>query len=166
MLLVEVILFLLILGVKTGKLCLKLASWCEQQGLKFKDTCEIQTSFYSLIPISKCSYLARQSETQPDGSMYKQKPDCPILQQDSGRKSQTVGSKGAGEGVPGWLSHLSLHFGSGHDLTVCEFGPQVGLCADSSEPGARFGFCVSLSLSVPPLLTLCLSLLQKEIKIF
>ena len=37
-------------------------------------------------------------------------------------------------------------FGSGHDLTVCEFEPRVGLCAHSSEPGACFGFCVSLSL--------------------
>ena len=35
-----------------------------------------------------------------------------------------------------------------HDLTVREFEPHLGLCADSSEPGARFGFCVSLSLSL------------------
>ena len=33
-------------------------------------------------------------------------------------------------------------FGSGH-LTVCGFEPRVGLCADSSEPGACFRFCVS-----------------------
>ena len=26
------------------------------------------------------------------------------------------------------------HFGSGHDLLVCEFEPLVGLCADSKEP--------------------------------
>ena len=37
-------------------------------------------------------------------------------------------------------------FSSGHDLTVREFEPGVGLCADSSEPGACFRFCVSLSL--------------------
>ena len=37
-------------------------------------------------------------------------------------------------------------FASGHDLTVREFEPRVGLCADGSEPGACFGFCVSLSL--------------------
>ena len=36
--------------------------------------------------------------------------------------------------------------GSGHDLAVCGFKPRIGLCADSSEPGACFGFCVSLSL--------------------
>ena len=41
-------------------------------------------------------------------------------------------------------------FGSGHDLTVCEFEPRVGLCADRSEPGACFGFCVSLSLRSCP----------------
>ena len=49
-------------------------------------------------------------------------------------------------------------FRSGHDLAVREFEPRVGLCADSSEPGARFQFCVSLSLSAPPPLVLCLSL--------
>ena len=43
------------------------------------------------------------------------------------------------------------------------FEPGVGLCADSSEPGACLGFCVSvslslsLSLSAPPPLALCLS---------
>ena len=41
----------------------------------------------------------------------------------------------------GWASD----FGSGHDLMVCEFE----LRADSSEPGACFGFCVSLSLFLP-----------------
>ena len=47
---------------------------------------------------------------------------------------------------------------------VREFKPHVGLCADSSEPGACFGFCVSLSLSAPPPLTLCLSLSLKRRK--
>ena len=41
-------------------------------------------------------------------------------------------------------------FGSGHDLTVRGFEPHVGLCADSSEPGACFGFCA-----------LCLSKINK-----
>ena len=35
-------------------------------------------------------------------------------------------------GSVGWASNV----GSGHHLTVREFQPQVGLCADSSEPGA------------------------------
>ena len=46
---------------------------------------------------------------------------------------------------------------SGHDLTVCEFEPRVGLCAASSEPGACFGFCVSLSLCPSPARALSLS---------
>ena len=55
-------------------------------------------------------------------------------------------------GSVGWASD----FGSGHDLTVHEFEPRVGLCANSSEPEACFRFCVSLS--APPLLMLSLSL--------
>ena len=47
----------------------------------------------------------------------------------------------------GSVKHLTLDFGSGHDLSVGE--PHAGLCADSSEPGACFGFCVSLSLTLP-----------------
>ena len=46
-------------------------------------------------------------------------------------------------------------FGSGHDFTVRGFEPCVRLCADSSEPEACFGSCVSLSAS--PLFVLCLS---------
>ena len=41
-------------------------------------------------------------------------------------------------------------FGSGHDLVVREFKPRIGLCADNSEPGACFRFCVSLSLCLSP----------------
>ena len=54
-------------------------------------------------------------------------------------------------------------FGSGHDLTVCEFEPCVGLCADSSEPGVCFGFCVSLSVPLPysHSVFLCLSKVNK-----
>ena len=36
------------------------------------------------------------------------------------------------------VKHLALDFGLGHDLTVREFEPCSGLCADSSEPGACF----------------------------
>ena len=56
-------------------------------------------------------------------------------------------------GSVGWASD----FGSGHDLTVREFEPRIGLWADGSEPGACFRFCVSLSLSAPPPFMLCLS---------
>ena len=51
------------------------------------------------------------------------------------------------------VEHLTLDFGSGHDLTVGGFEPHVGLHSDSVEPG--WG-----SLSLP--LFLCLSLSQNK----
>ena len=57
---------------------------------------------------------------------------------------------------------LPLGFGSGHDLTVCEFEPHVGLCADGSEPGSCFGFCVSLSLPLPHSCSVCFSRINKH----
>ena len=56
-------------------------------------------------------------------------------------------------GVPGWLARVSVQLQLDHDLVVHEFEPCIGLCADSSEPGACFGFCQSLSLSLS--LSLC-----------
>ena len=52
------------------------------------------------------------------------------------------------------VKRLTLGFGSGHNLTVREFKPCVGLCADSSEPAWD---------SLSPLLSarLSLSLSQK-----
>ena len=47
--------------------------------------------------------------------------------------------------VPGWLSQLGVDFSSGHDLTVHEFKPHVGLCVDSAEPAWD---SLSLSLSL------------------
>ena len=49
-------------------------------------------------------------------------------------------------GSVGWLSD----FGSGHDPTAPELQPCVGVRADSSEPGACFQFCVSVSLCPSP----------------
>ena len=40
----------------------------------------------------------------------------------------------------------------------------VGLCADSSEPGGCFGFCVSLSLCPYPVCALSLSLKNNKTK--
>ena len=57
-------------------------------------------------------------------------------------------------GSVGWESN----FGSGRDLTVCEFKPHIGLCADGSEPGVCFQFCVFLSLVPSPALSLSLTL--------
>ena len=65
-------------------------------------------------------------------------------------------------GTVGWVSDFS----SGHDLMVCEFEPRARLCADSSEPGAYFRFCVSFSQSPSPTLTLSLSLKNKNLKQF
>ena len=39
---------------------------------------------------------------------------------------------------------LTLDFGSGHDLMVCEIEPCIGLCTDSTEP------TLGLSLPLPP----------------
>ena len=76
-------------------------------------------------------------------------------------KSQVSGRLG---GSVGWVSD----FGSGHDLTVREFEPRVRLCADSSEPGTCFGFCLSLSLPLSLLLpcshAVSLSKINKDLK--
>ena len=61
------------------------------------------------------------------------------------------------------VKHLTLDFGSGHDLTVCGVRPRVGLGADSTEP-AWHSFSPSLSalpcpaLPSPPLFSLSLKI--------
>ena len=42
------------------------------------------------------------------------------------------------------VKRLTLDFGSGHDLTVCEFKPQVKLCADSVESAHSLSLSLSL----------------------
>ena len=54
------------------------------------------------------------------------------------------------QGCLGGSVNWASHFGSGHDLTAHGFEPHIRLCANSSEPGARFRFCVSLSLCPSP----------------
>ena len=76
-----------------------------------------------------------------------------VLKCDCGVTKNQV-EKGHLGGSVGWASSFS----SGHDLTAHEFEPHVGLCADSSEPRACFGFCVSLSLCLCLSLSLSLSL--------
>ena len=51
----------------------------------------------------------------------------------------------------------TLHLGSGHDLTVREFEPPVGLCVDSVEP-AWDSLSPSLSAPLPPTYVHSLSL--------
>ena len=52
------------------------------------------------------------------------------------------------------VKHLTLHFGSGHDLTVHEFKPHIRLRAGSVEPA----WILSLPLSAPPQLPLSVKL--------
>ena len=54
----------------------------------------------------------------------------------------------------------TLGFSSGHDLTVCEFEPLIGLCANSAEPAWD---PLSPSLFSPPPLT-CSHLLTLSLK--
>ena len=46
------------------------------------------------------------------------------------------------------VKRMTLDFVSGHDLTVCEFEPHIGLCPDSVEPA--WVSVSPLSLSLPP----------------
>ena len=58
-------------------------------------------------------------------------------------------------GVAQLVERPTLGFSSGHDLTVCEFEPCIGLCADSAEPAWD---SLSPSLSASSLLACSLSL--------
>ena len=55
----------------------------------------------------------------------------------------------------------TLGFGSGHDLTVCEFEPCVSLHADSAEP-AWDSLSHPLSARPPPALSVSLSKMNKQ----
>ena len=45
------------------------------------------------------------------------------------------------------VEHLT-RLQSGHNLTICEFEPHTGLCADGEEPEAWI-LCLPLSLPLP-----------------
>ena len=60
------------------------------------------------------------------------------------------------------VEHLTLGFSSVHDLTIREFEPHMGLCADGAEPAWDFSLPLSLSLPLPSLLSLSLSLSQNK----
>ena len=59
------------------------------------------------------------------------------------------------------VKRLTHDFGSGHDLTVLEFEPHIGLCADSIEP-ALDSLSPSLSLPLPCSCTHSLCLKNKH----
>ena len=84
-------------------------------------------------------------------------PQCSLISFQLILHMVTIDLKNYTSGVPGWVSWLSIQLY--HNLMVHEFEPHIGLCADSSDPGACFGFCVSLSLclSLHHSLSLCLS---------
>ena len=86
------------------------------------DRCQERGTAFSGLPTPLCVEGTRQ-------------PQSP------GLENEMSGCLG---GSVGWASD----FGPGHDLGVHGFEPRVGLCADRWEPGACFGFCVSLSLSL------------------
>ena len=68
----------------------------------------------------------------------------------------------SGGGHVGGLDGQVPDFGSGQDLAVRGLEPHVRLCADSSEPGTCFGFCISLSLPLASALSLSLSHTHKH----
>ena len=57
------------------------------------------------------------------------------------------------------IEHLTLDFGSDHDLGVHEIKPCIRFCADSTEPAWD---SLSASLSAPPSLTCMLSVSQNK----
>ena len=57
-----------------------------------------------------------------------------------------------------WVAQ-SIKYPTLAQVMVHEFEPHIGLCSDSS---ACFRFCISLSLSAPPLFVLCVSLRNKN----
>ena len=72
---------------------------------------------------------------------------CTFIQHSTRRPSQGA-----------WVAQLVKRQTSAQvTISVCEFEPRDGLRADSSESGAIFGFCVSLSLCPFPSHVLSLS---------
>ena len=71
-----------------------------------------------------------------------------VTQVGNGRKAHTdrlKSSWGRGAWVAQSVKRPTLHFGSGHDLTVGEIKPYIGLCDNSVEPA-----CDSLPLCPSP----------------
>ena len=68
-------------------------------------------------------------------------------------------------GALGWLSGLSIRRSISTQVMISPFvgsGPASGSGVDSSEPGASFGFCASLSLCPSPAHTPSLSKISKR----
>ena len=86
------------------------------------------------------------SEGVRKGANIKKKKNCwpctyAIKKRRQHQLNEELNSPG-GTWVAQSVEHLTLDFGSGHDLTVCGFKSHVGLRADSAEPAWD---CLSLS---------------------
>ena len=77
-----------------------------------------------------------------------------VLDQISHKEVKEKGHLGGSIG-----KHPTLGFSSDHDLTVSEFKPHIGLCADSAE--TAWDFSLPVSLPLPDLLSLSLCLSNK-----
>ena len=62
-------------------------------------------------------------------SAFKSETVCPTLP-----KYNLKSFKYRGAWVAQSVKHLTLDFGSGHDLAIWEFKPRIGICADGEEP--------------------------------
>ena len=63
-----------------------------------------------------------------------------------------------------WVAQLVKHSTSAQVMISQFVSSSPAFCADSSQPGACFGVCASLSLSAPLLLILCISKINKHKK--
>ena len=87
--------------------------------LKFKKICNIKKIGPYLIPLTKVNSIWIKN----------------------------LNGKARGTWVAQSVKHLTLGFGSGHDLMIRGFEPHIRICADSVEPAWDF---LSPSLSAPP----------------
>ena len=97
------------------------------------------TSSSSSVPSSSSGSLMHRLAIFSMASMGRGPGGSDRLQMDWDPSRVPMGRLG---GSVNWAAD----FGSGHDLGIGGFEPHVRLCADCSEPGACFRFCVSLSL--------------------
>ena len=120
----------------------------------------ISVSLHSVIDgdIKACALLIDPISCSPKFKfMFQLSPALPVTHEGYFIQKCLLGCLG---GSVDWASNFS----SGHDFAVREFEPRVRLCADSSEPGPCFRFCVSLSLTLPCSCSVTLKNKQTKIK--
>ena len=82
--------------------------------------------------------------------MLPPEPVRSFFRRDGGQRTTPSKQLPGGTWVAQLVKCLTLDFGSGHDLTIREFEPQIVLCTKSVEPNWD---SLSPSLSDPPSLT-------------